>query len=54
VAKHYQLSTWVSIPWAIREVFGLGILGVIGVFILGGLSMKYYLRQQQSIAEYRK
>jgi hypothetical protein len=53
VAKHYQLSTWVSILWAIREIFALVILGVIGVFILGGLSMKYYLRHQRSIADYR-
>jgi hypothetical protein len=43
VAKHYQLSTWVSIPWAIRELVGLIVLGLICVFALGAFVMRWYM-----------
>ena len=43
VAKHYQFSTWVSIPWAIRELIGLIALGLVAVFGAGAFAMRYYL-----------
>lgn len=46
VAKHYQFSTWVSIPWAIREIIGLIVLGLLTVFASGALSMRWYLRRR--------
>jgi hypothetical protein len=48
VAKHYQFSTWVSIPWAVRELIGLAGLGVIAVFAAGAWSMHFYARRNKN------
>lgn len=46
VAKHYQLSTWVSILYVVREVIFLIVLGVIAAFVAGALSMRWYLEKK--------
>lgn len=43
VAKHYQLSTWVSILYVAREIIGLIVLAVIGAVALGAFGMRWFL-----------
>ncbi len=47
VAKHYQLSTWVSILFAIREIIALAVLGVVAAAAGGAFAMRWYLLRQQ-------
>ena len=51
VAKHYQFSTWVSIPWAIREIVGLIAVAVVAVFAAGALSYRWYLLREPARVE---
>ncbi len=46
-ARHYQFSTWVNIPYAIKEIIGAVALGVIGAFVAGVTLTYYYLKKQQ-------
>lgn len=51
IAKHYQLSTWVSILWAVREIIALAVLAVVGAAAAGAYAMRWYLLRQQQLQQ---